>query len=1013
MKSMMKRTTLREIKHSLGRYLAIFAIVALGVGFFSGLKVCKPSMVKTGDIYFRDTNFFDYRLLSTLGFEREDAKAFEELNGVQSVATSVSVDVICVNDDGTERVLAAHTLLDDINRLKLIAGRLPEKTDECVLDANVYSQEVIGTKIVIADSNTQDTIDQFAYDSYTVVGIAQSPYYLNYERGNTNVGNGKVSAFMYLLRDGFDTEYETELFIRMDQEYEIYSKAYKDYIDAHKGEIESVLNQIANNRYETIQADAHKEITDAEKELEDGKRELQDARDTLESETAEARKELSDALEKLQDGDKQIADGKKEIESGERAIQEGFDAIASKEKELSESLSQVEEAIKSVEPYVELSPEYKAQYEGLLINKAQIADGQVQLSNRKEQLQVQLQNLQIAKNEIANEEIELAEGYQEYYDGITELEEKIADAKREIADAEIELQDGEQELADARAELADLEQPSTYCLGRDTNTGYVCFDNDTSIVDDIASVFPVFFFAVAALVCMTTMTRMVEDQRTQIGVLKALGYSNARIVGKYMFYSGSAAISGAIVGYLFFCYVFPKVIWIAYGMMYGFAELTYVFPPIYAIISLIAALACSMGATFLSCASQFLEVPANLIRPKAPKAGKRIFLEYIGFIWKRLKFLRKVSIRNVFRYKKRFIMMVLGISGCTALLLTGLGLSDSMKGVLKDQYDRISTYDVQISLSEKLTPELQKVLEENMSEYLESYAIYSENSMDVISEKSTNEAYICIPYEIESFQQKYHLMDHKTEEEIPFPKDGEIVLTEKIAQKLGVSVGDTIQLSDADLNSFSVRVSGICKNHVYDYGFITADTYSNAIHNEPEYQSVFADFTQTYEMHEAAAIILDMEEISNLSLNEDFIERFDNMIKSLDYIIIMVIICAAALAFIVLYNLTNINITERIREIATIKVLGFYPLETASYVFRENIILTAFGTLLGLVLGKCLHMFVMYKIDVALIHFGHRLDLSSFLWSVVLTFIFAAFVNVVMYFKLEKINMAESLKSIE
>lgn len=1009
----MRKTTLREIKNSLGRYLAIFAIVALGVGFFSGLKVCKPSMIKTGDKYLKDTQFFDYRLLSTLGFEKDDVKAFQELDSVANARTSVSADVICINKNTTESVLVAHTLLEDINTLKIISGRLPQSADECVLDANNFSEDFIGTDIIISDNNPQDVKDKFAYDVYKVVGLAKSPYYLNYERGNTSIGNGKIAAFMYILRDGFDCEYETEIFLKMNQSHVIYSKEYDDYIETHKDEIENVLEQIANDRYQSIKNDADMEIADAQDELDKGKRELQDAKDKLENEVADARKELEEALEKLQDGEKQISEAKKEIEDGEKSISEGLIQLKTKEDELTQSLAQLEEAIKQVEPYIEYSPEQKAVYEQMLANKAMITAGQEEIRNKKAQIYQKQSSLKQAREEIADKEQEIKDGYDEYNDGISELESKVADANAEIADAQKEIEDGEKKLADAKTELEDLKEPSTYCMDRNTNTGYVCFDSDTSIVDDIASVFPIFFFAVAALVCMTTMTRMVEDQRTQIGVLKALGYSNARIAGKYLFYAGSAAISGAIVGYIVFCYAFPKIIWIAYGMMYDFAELTYDFVPIYAVISLVAAMLCSMGATFLSCSSQFMELPSNLIRPKSPKAGKRIILERIGFIWRRLSFLHKVSIRNVFRYKKRFIMMVLGISGCTALLLTGFGLSDSIKGVLNDQYGTVSTHDVQISLAEEITDENIDDIEKLFNGCLESYSLLAEKNMDVSFDGSSREAVIRMPEDASSFVTKYHLLDYKTNKELPYPKDGEIVVTEKMARKLRLDIGDVLTVSDSDFNEFTAVLVGISKNHMGDFGFVTKATYINAVKQTPEVKSALGDVKDTLDKHEVVARLLDNDKIATITLTDDFKERFDNMIKSLDYVIVTIVVCAAALAFIVLYNLTNINITERIREIATIKVLGFFGSETSAYVFRENLMLTGFGALMGLVLGRILHIYVMYKIDVAMVYFGHDINVSSFVWSIILTFVFAFMVNIVMYFKLEKINMAESLKSIE
>ncbi len=1025
MKSMMKRTTFREIKHSLGRYLAIFAIVALGVVMFAGLKVCKETMVDTGNRYLSNHLFYDYRLLSTIGFEQTDAENLKNIEGVAATEGSVSLDVLQVMEDGSERVVSVHTLLDSINTLELVDGRLPEKADEIVLDRDTYPADIIGSSFVLSANNKEDTLDLFAYDTYQVVGLVQSPYYLNYERGTSSIGNGVVTSFAYIKRDGFDSEYDTEIFLRMNVSEEIYSDAYNVYIETHQDEIEKATQILADERFSHIYADALSEIADAEQEL-------------LEK-TQDAQKELDQALLDLEAAEEEVASAKTEISDGEEEIEKAWEEIASKEKEiatgkkqiasarsqLEEGITQLTEGIATMDATISYlstipDPTYQAQCEQLKITREESAlqlaaltiqleelnqseqtllTGEKEIAKAKQELAKKEQDIADAKLEIEEAEIEIADGYTEYEDGVRTLEEEVADANEKIADA--------------KQELADLEEPSVYVLDRDANVGYVCFDSDSSIVDEIAAVFPIFFFAVAALVCMTTMTRMVEDQRTQIGVLKALGYGEFKIMGKYMFYAGSAAVGGAIFGFVLGTILFPKVIWVAYGMMYGFAEIRYVFDPVLAIISLVSAVLCSVGATYFSCASQFLSVPAALIRPKAPKSGKRILLERIPFIWKHLKFLQKVSIRNVFRYKKRFVMMVLGISGCTALLVTALGLNDSIKNVVTDQYDEISTYQLSLTLAEDPSDADTETLNKEFDQYLSGYVYLDVTSKNIRSKNGMKSAYVVIPQNSADLVDKFRLLDHKSGKNISYPSDKECVLTEKMARKLGVRVGDEIMIEDSELNQIPVTVSGICKNYVYSYVFINADAYVDIMKEQPHYKTVYANFKEGVDEHKAASNLGELEQINATSVISDMKERFTKMMSSLNYVIIMVVICAAALAFIVLYNLTNINITERIREIATIKVLGFYPNETAQYVFRENFILTFFGALFGLLLGKWLHLFVMNHIDIDVVCFGTNISFFSFTASIVLTFVFAGLVNLVMYFKLNQINMAESLKSIE
>ena len=531
--------------------------------------------------------------------------------------------------------------------------------------------------------------------------------------------------------------------------------------------------------------------------------------------------------------------------------------------------------------------------------------------------------------------------------------------------------------------------------------GYACFESDANIVAAVADVFPMFFFLVAALICMTTMNRMVEEQRTQIGVLKALGYSNAAIMGKFIFYAGSAAVVGAIAGFFGGTWLFPKTIWTGYSIMYDMGQLYYLFDGILAVISLIAALLCSVGTAYLSCRYELISAPANLIRPKAPKNGKRIFLEYITFIWSRMKFLHKVSFRNMIRYKKRFFMMILDISGCTALLVAGFGIKDSVANIADQQYSQIQIFDIGLTFADPMTEEERIALKEESLEIFEEMAYRLEESVDLDFAGQTKSMYLEIP---ENSEEISTFLDLHTEdgEPISYPQVGEAVITAKTAETLGIQIGDEVILRDNDMNQMTVTISGICENFVYNYVYMNRETYATQLGKEPEYKSAFAIVKEGIDVHEASAKASDYDNVLSVSVTEDMRGRIGNMLTSMNYIVALVILCAGALAFIVLYNLTNINITERIREIATIKVLGFYAKETADYVFRENIMLTGIGAAIGLLLGKWLHWFIMYQIRIDMVSFKTYVAPISYVWSFVLTFVFAMFVNGLMQFKLEK-----------
>lgn len=979
MKSMMKKTTLREIKHSFGRWFAIFAIVALGVGFFTGLKVTKQAMLATENKYLKEQNMFDAYLISTLGFTKEDVVQIGKTEGVAKAAGGYELDVLCSSGEENEYVLKAHSLTEGINEPVLKNGRMPEKPNECVIDSGfMYGEEALGTKIYVSDNNLEDTKDMLKYREYEVVGIVDSPYYMNFERGTTSIGNGRVSGFFYLLEDTFEADYYTRILVKGDIDEKCYSDEYNDALDELKDALDESTEERVQLRFEDIKQEALEEIADGEKELEDKKAEA-------EKEFADAWQELEDARIELEDGEEQLNAGEEKIAAGKKELAIQKSQLEAQEQTLLEAQAQC--------PY-EFLPEY-----------AQIQQGLAQVEAGKQQIASAERTLESNSSELESKREELQSGRKEYEDGLKEYEDSRAEYEQEIDDAQAEIDD-------AKQKVADLEEPDFYVIGRNTNIGYACFESDSDIVNGIANVFPIFFFLVAALVCMTTMNRMVEEQRTQIGVLKALGYGSGKIMSKYLFYSGSAASIGGIFGFFAGSVIFPTVIWTAYGMMYRMPEIVLVFNVEYAVISLVVALICSMGTTYFTCRYELAEKAASLIRPKAAKNGKRILLERIPFLWKRLKFLHKVSIRNLIRYKKRFFMMVIGISGCTALLTTGFGIRDSIINIASEQYEEIQIYDVGVTFKESCQGERRDTFLEKVEGYLENAVFAMETTVDMEVDNKVKSVSLLSMDEAQEIENCLSLHTVKGEK-ISYPETGEAVITNKLSKKYDLTIGSIITLRDEDMNTMQVTVSGICENFVYNYVFISNTTYEEQMKKEVEINTAYVNILADMDVHEAAAGISDTDNVTAVSVNEDIKERFSSMMSSLNYVIILIVISAGLLAFIVLYNLTNINITERIREIATIKVLGFYPGETASYVFRENIILTAVGAFIGLVLGRFLHAFVMAHIDIDMVSFDVQILPLSYLFSFLLTLVFAEIVDGVMYFKLEKINMAESLKSVE
>lgn len=1066
MKSMMKRNTFREIKKSFGRYFAILAIIALGVAFFSGLKITQSVMVHSADVYLKDLQFYDYRLVSTLGFTEENVEALAEKEDVRAAEGAISAEVLYKDAGENERVIKMHSITEKVNKLKLIAGEMPQSADECVVDSALFSEDAIRSKLVLSENNTTDDLDKFAYKEYTITGLVQSPCYIQFERGNTSIGNGRISGFAYILKDGFAVDYDTEIYIKFDEDYDIYSDEYDSYIDAKEADWEVYTKEQADIRYEKI-------VKDAQDELDEKKEELEEKRAEAEAELESAKQQLTDGETEISDGKNQIASAKTELSAKASELQSGKDALSSKAAELesaSQQISGQESALaakkaeyeQGLNAYLAAKQQVTDQRNSLEAAKAQLTENtpgyeemlaQIeagltevagaeaelnaknaeleaaagQLSSAESQLAAAKQQIEDGKNALAAAEAELTDGENQLAaakEQIEEKEDQLEAAETELADGLLQyqekqsefdeqMQDADDQIADAQSKIDEIEKPETYVLNRNTNVGYVCLKNDSGVVKGIANVFPVFFFLVAALICMTTMNRMVEEQRTQIGVLKALGFSEGKIMGKYLFYSGSAAISGTLIGYVLGIHFFPLVIITAYGIVYKMGGIYYVSDLPLVLVSLTVAVLCSVGTTWLSCHKELKEVAADLMRPKAPKAGKRVFLEHVPFIWKRLKFLQKVSVRNIVRYKKRFFMMVIGISGCTALLVMGFGVRDSVVAVADQQYEEIQLYDIGVTLKDGKMPgeadlkSLDSVLEKENAAGM--YAM--EKTIDLVTDKGTKSIHMVAvenPDEVGDFIS----LHTKKQEPIAYPKEGEAVLSKKVAETYAVKKGDTILLRDSDNNEMHLKVTGICENHIYNYVYIAPESYEKQI-GDVVFKNVYVRLPDASDIHEVSAALMKADGVTAVTVNSDMLSRISQMMSCMNYIVIIIIICAGALAFIVLYNLNNINITERVREIATIKVLGFYPKETASYVFRENMVLTAIGCGLGLILGKWFHRFVMGEIQIDIVSFNVQINAVSYLFSVLLTMGFAWIVNCMMTGKLERINMAESLKSID
>ena len=670
----------------------------------------------------------------------------------------------------------------------------------------------------------------------------------------------------------------------------------------------------------------------------------------------------------------------------------------------------------------------------LAAGSRELAAGKKQLDEAKAELDDVPAQLQEAKQKLSDARKELDDGWKEYYDG----EEKYADGKQELAEAYTELQSGEKDyraglreyedgkaeadekiadaqakIADARRKVADIESCEWYLFGRSYNPGYTGFGQDAERMANLASVFPVIFFLVAALVCLTTMTRMVEEQRVQIGSLKAMGYSGLAISRKYIFYGLLPSLTGGLMGLVIGYILFPKMIFMAYQIMYQVPDIELRAYPGISVFSVLAAVACTTLATLWACLATLRETPASLMRPRTPKAGKRVFLEYIRPLWKRMSFTHKVTARNLFRYQKRFWMTVIGIGGCTALIIAGFGMRSSLLFTMTRQYDELFHYSAQVTLADNVLSEEREAVEDFLSSdaRIVSYVPATASSATVATSGYSTTAYIEVMASDE-IGKVVDLFDYKSGEPITMGDDG-VYINQKLSELLGVKIGDTFFLDGEGRGD--VTVAGIYEHYTGHFIYMTPTYYENALHAGSEPNAYLMNFTSddTDTCNAIFEKLLDLSGVATTSRMRDTQDTYMHSMERVDFVVVIIILAAAALAMVVLFNLSNINITERQRELATIKLLGFYDREVSAYVYRENIVLTVFGILIGCFMGHWLHIYLVRSTEIDLMMFGRQTKATAYLYAAILTTIFSFLVNVLAHFRMKKIDMVESLKSAE
>lgn len=1069
----------REIKISLGRFLSILCIVAIGVAFFAGIKASAPDMKNSADTYFDKYNVQDIQVYSTIGLTKKDVAAIKKIKGVKSVQPSFSMDTLS-QIDSTQMVIKviSYGIDQKMNKIRVVEGRMPERENECLVEASSATNKLYGTfhigDTIKLQSGTDEVLSKsLKHTKYKIVGTCYNPNYLSYEKGSSNIGSGTVNSFIYIQNTNVLKDYYTELdvCVKGAKDLDCYSDEYFDVVDPVLKKIKKISNKQIDARIQSYQSELDEKKQEANDKFKDAENQFNDAQNKIDSGLSEIQ---SNEL-KLQNSKDQINQGWNEYYANLQlldnipTLQNAIAQIEESEKKLPELLSQKEQvenglqqinaegdlntkrtliqnaidfidiALKKLENYPDSSDaetiriklnEKKELLQGQLslIDQAiakkaeleailpQIQSGIEQIQAgvaKKAELQSQLNQLLNAKNELNNAYVSLINGQAQYEDGIS----KIEDAKNELnksieqltlskAEFNIQKHDALRELSNAQLEIDKMEG-KWIVLDRNSHYSYRDYGACADRMDGIAKVFPVFFFLVAALVCMTTMTRMVDEQRNEMGTLKALGYSKLQIASKYIIYALIASILGSILGCSLGMYLFPTVIFNAWNTLYNIDQIKFLFQPGLILLASGSVTGITLLATLYSIYSELIEMPSQLMRPKAAKAGKKILLERITFIWKRLSFLQKVTARNIFRYKKRFFMTIIGIAGCSALLVAGFGINDSISDIVNQQYNVIYHYDATVSAkTSEITSQIKSL--KGVKD------VYEEDHLAVTTKIENKD--ISTTVHIISNDKKFKdfctLFNGNKEFDLD---DSSVLISQKMATKLNKKAGDTIKIKDANNKVIKAKIKGVFTNYVGHHIYASESLYKSWNTSEKTTHIYLIKSKKTTKKFERnlGNKIMNIDGVQSVTFYSSLQKNFKDMIKSISYIVVVLVISAACLAFVVLYNLSNVNISERKREIATIKVLGFTRKEVDAYINRETILLTILGSLIGLGIGIGLHHLIMNLAEMDDIMFGRTINSISYVISFVMTIGFSAIINLFMHKKLNNIQMVESLKAVE
>lgn len=1036
---MLIRNTIRKIRKSLGRYLSLLLIVLIGVSFYAGIQQSIPQLRNVQNKYYKQTKLADYKIQSNLGLEDEDIAALEKIDQVSQVVGSYSKAVL---DD--DKAIMVHSIEDTVNDYRLIEGRKPKNKNECLADSQHYQ---LGDQILINETNQENDLN---VNKFKVVGTIESPLYSGSDYGSTHIGDGVLYSFIFVDKKCFDYDVYTEIYLVMNKnEKQVsYSSSYKSLILQTDKKIEKIQTVQEKRRYESIYNDALQKITDSENELNEqilkanqefdkaqnqidkNKVQLKQGQIALDQKKQQILSQIEDGKQELNINKQQLINAQKELQSQENQLQQQIRQAMLQKESLQNQMIEHQATIELIKQQladetideiqkeqlrlqiVQLEEAIISLQQGITTIEQQIASANEQFHLAKMQIEQGLTEITLGENKLFKQEqqafIELNKAQKEIDDGWKKLNEGQITLDNNKINFINKTNEAKEKIQDGKNELTKIEKGKWYVFERDDFvSGYTVLETQCDKVSIIANIIPIFFIAIVVLMTSNTMARMIVEERGEMGTLSSLGISQRQIIQNYMLYVLSSTSLGAIIGYFVGTIVIPPLVYICVPSI--LPPLEYLFDCVQLILVVVVSCFVMFMVTFVASQKELKYSPAALLRPVPPKNGKMILLEKVHFIWKRLSFSWKITMRNIARYKKRVLITMVASASCTFIVLLGFAIKDSIQDVGVKQFHDIFQYDNMIILDNPITSlenELKYDIERNVNKPL----LMNQSSMTVVDGDHSLSIYLMVPQDTHLFENNFVLKDVSSSKIISLKEDG-VIISRNIAEGFSLGVGDKITFYDENNHHFTLKISGVVDNYVSCYIYMSPTLYQTKIQDHLTYNTIFGK--NKGEQKKISQNLLKNDQIISVQFATELLKKANNGIEGLNNIVVLLVVIASLLDVTVLYNLTSINISERIREISTLKVLGFSDNESNQYIYRETMTVILIGIVLGLVMTNPLFNFIIDLLESEQMMFLRQIKMASYVYATVITLFFAIVMQIVTYFKLQKIDMIESLKSVE